>query len=324
MGSDPCSVVRWHGMTRPLRLEFPGAVWHVTSRGNEGREIFRDGQDRERFVSILGRTVSLFGWRLHAYVLMKNHHHLLVETPEPTLSRGMRQLNGLYTQAFNRRHRRVGHLLQGRFKGILVERESHLLELGRYVVLNPVRAGLVRRPNAWEWSSYRATAGLEPAPSWLRTDETLEPFGRRHGEAVRKYRAFIAEGKARDYKPWTQLEGQVYLGGDGFRKKLARRLRRRRAPRGVAKAQLHPARPAMEAVVREAERAFGELAKLGRQAWERKVVAYILRTESLATYPRIGEVLGVGEWMAGQLTRQGEQILAKDRALARRIRRIQV
>ncbi len=311
-------------MTRPLRLEFAGAVWHVTSRGNERRKIFRDDPDRDRFVSILGRTVSLFGWRLHAYVLMGNHYHLLVETPEPTLSRGMRQLNGLYTQAFNRRHRRVGHLLQGRFKGILIERESHLLELGRYVVLNPVRAGLVRRPDAWAWSSYRVTAGLKPAPLWLRTDETLEAFGKRQGEAEQKYRAFIAEGKARDYRPWTQLEGQVYLGGDGFRKKLARRLRKRLVPRDVPRPQLHPARPTMEAVVRGAERAFGKLAKLGRQAWERKVVAYVLRTESLATYPRIGEVLGVGEWMAGRLARQGEQILAKNRALGRRIRPIQI
>jgi REP element-mobilizing transposase RayT len=111
----------------------------VTSRGNERREIFRDDEDRERFLTIVGRVVRTFRWRVHAYVLMGNHYHLLVETPEPTLSRGMRHLNGVYTQGFNRRHGRVGHLLQGRFKAILVEKESHLLELARYVVLNPVR-----------------------------------------------------------------------------------------------------------------------------------------------------------------------------------------
>ena len=128
-------------MARPLRLDHAGAVWHLTSRGNERREIFREDEDRERFLRILAGVVKRFRWRVHAYVLMGNHYHLLVDTPEPTLSRGMKHLNGVYTQNFNRRHRRVGHLLQGRFKAILVERESHLLELTRYVVLNPVRPG---------------------------------------------------------------------------------------------------------------------------------------------------------------------------------------
>ena len=160
-------------VTRPLRLEHPGAVWHVTARGNERKELFRDDVDRERFLSILGRTVTLFQWRLHAYALMGNHYHLLLETPIPTLSRGMRQLNGVYTQTFNRRHRRSGHLLQGRFKAILVEKEAHLLELCRYVVLNPVRAGLVRAARDWRWSSYWATSAEERRPEWLETTWTL-------------------------------------------------------------------------------------------------------------------------------------------------------
>jgi putative transposase len=109
-------------VSRPLRLEYPGAVWHVTSRGNERRDVFRDDEDRGRFLAVLAWTVGLFRWRLHAYVLMGNHYHLLLETPEPTLSRGMRQLNGVYTRAFNRRHRRSGHLFQGRFKAIVVEK----------------------------------------------------------------------------------------------------------------------------------------------------------------------------------------------------------
>ena len=151
-------------MSRPLRLEYPGAVWHVTSRGNERKAIFADDADRIRFLDILGETVLWAGWRLHAFVLMGNHYHLLVETPETTLSRGMRRLNGVYTQYYNIRHRRSGHLFQGRFKGILVQREAHLSELIRYIVLNPVRAKLCAAAKDWRWSSFRATAGSAKAP----------------------------------------------------------------------------------------------------------------------------------------------------------------
>jgi putative transposase len=121
-------------MTRPLRIEFPGAIYHVTSRGNARRKIFLDDADRDAFLSTLAWVVERFGWICHAYCLMGNHFHLLLETPTPNLSCGMRQLNGVYTQGFNRCHRRAGHLFQGRFKAILVERDSYLLELARYVV----------------------------------------------------------------------------------------------------------------------------------------------------------------------------------------------
>jgi REP element-mobilizing transposase RayT len=135
-------------MARPLRLEFAGALYHVTARGNERRSIFlgdADG-DRAAFLGILGETCDRFNWICHAYCLMTNHYHLLLETPDANLSKGMRQLNGVYTQYVNRAHGRVGHLFEGRFKAILVERERYLLELARYVVLNPVRAGMVGTP----------------------------------------------------------------------------------------------------------------------------------------------------------------------------------
>jgi REP-associated tyrosine transposase len=132
-------------MARPLRLEFPGAIYHLTGRGNARQKIFFADPDRELFLDTFGGVVSRYGWICHAYCLMANHYHLLVETPKANLSLGMRQLNGVYTQAFNRRHKRVGHLFQGRFKAILVEKESYLLELCRYIVLNPVRVkGKVR------------------------------------------------------------------------------------------------------------------------------------------------------------------------------------
>jgi REP element-mobilizing transposase RayT len=139
-------------MARPLRIEYPGAVYHITSRGNAYQDVFLDDADRERFLEVLKQTVDRFNWLCHAYCLMMNHYHLLIETVDPTLSRGMRQLNGVYTQAFNRRHERVGHLFQGRYKAILVEKETYLLELSRYIVLNPVRAKMVKKPEEWEWS----------------------------------------------------------------------------------------------------------------------------------------------------------------------------
>ena len=151
-------------MSRPLRIEFEGTVYHVTSCGNAGQPIFEADQDRLRFLELLGREVQQQHWRCHAYCLMGNHYHLLVETPDGHLRRGMARLNAVYSQWFNRRHDRSGHLFQGRYKAILVERDPHLLELCRYVVLNPVRAGLVKKMEAWPWSSYHATVKGQRGP----------------------------------------------------------------------------------------------------------------------------------------------------------------
>jgi REP element-mobilizing transposase RayT len=202
-------------MARPLRLEFPGAVYHVTSRGNARQHIVADDRDRMQWLAVLAHVVDRYGWLCHAYCLMDNHYHLLVETPQPNLSLGMRQLNGRYTQAYNRRHHRVGHLLQGRFRSILVEKEAHLLELCRYVVLNPVRAKLIAHPRQWVWSSYRATVGESEAAPWLTTDWILGQFGQRIGTAQERYRSFVAEGRG-GTSPWDQLTGQIYLGSDEF------------------------------------------------------------------------------------------------------------
>ena len=143
-------------MARPLRIEFADAFYHITSRGDRREAIYEDDEDRKAFLNILAEVVARYNWICHAFCLMTNHYHLLIETVDGNLSQGMRQLNGVYTQASNRRHRRVGHLFQGRFKGILVDKEAYLLELSRYVVLNPVRAGMVESPEQWPWSSYRA------------------------------------------------------------------------------------------------------------------------------------------------------------------------
>ncbi|HFD31362.1 MAG TPA: transposase [Gammaproteobacteria bacterium] len=202
-------------MTRPLRIEFPGALYHVTSRGDRQEDIYLVDEDREAYLDVLNSVCERFNWVVHAYCLMSNHYHLLIETPDSNLSQGMRQLNGVYTQRFNRRHKRVGHVYQGRYKAILVQKENYLLELARYIVLNPVRAEMVRSAKDWPWSSYRATAGLKEAEDFLHVDWVLSAFAKRKSLASERYREFVSHGKNQP-KPWTALKNQIYLGTDSF------------------------------------------------------------------------------------------------------------
>ena len=175
---------------------------------------------------------------------MDNHFHLVVETPEGNLSKAMRQLNGVYTQAFNRRHQRVGHVLQGRFKAMLVDRDSYLLELCRYVVLNPVRAKTTRKADTYPWSSYRATAGLVPSPPYLAIDWLLSQFGRQRAAAQRKYQAFVSEGIGHG-SPWDEVRGQVLLGSERFVERLAPGLYEKRLLKEVPRRQRFAARPTL-------------------------------------------------------------------------------
>ncbi|MEJ5211239.1 MAG: transposase [Burkholderiales bacterium] len=236
-------------MTRPLRLEFPGAVYHITARGDGREEIFLDDADRQRFLDLLAREVQQQRWRLYAYCLMGNHYHLLLETPEANLVAGMRRLNGVYTQAFNRRHGRVGHVLQGRYKSILVDRDSYLLELCRYVVLNPVRAGLVKRPEDWAWSSYRATVGKVAAPGWLRADWVLAQFGEDPAAARQAYQRFVRAGIGAE-SPWQKLRSQIYLGSDDFLARMER-LAAASEVSGVPRGHRLPARPNPDGLLEE-------------------------------------------------------------------------
>ena len=231
-------------MARPLRIEFPGALYHVTARGNARQDIFVDDQDRQVFLSVLERVVSRMHPLVHAYCLMDNHYHLVIETPEGNLSRALRQLNGVYTQAFNRRHGRVGHVLQGRFKSILVERDSYLLELCRYVVLNPVRARIARKSDTYRWSSYRPTVGLEPVPACLSTDWLLAQFGKQRASAQRKYQRFVAEGVG-EPSPWDKVQGQILLGGEDFVARLQPGLHARESVKEIPRTQRFAARPTL-------------------------------------------------------------------------------
>lgn len=210
-------------MARPLRLEFAGALYHVTSRGNRREMIYETDKDRQTFLCVLDDVCETFNWVCHAYCLMGNHYHLMIETPEGNLSQGMRQLNGVYTQTFNRHHGRVGHVFQGRYKAILVEKEGYLLELARYIVLNPVRASMVYSAVDWPWSSYRATIGYASDLKRLHTDWLLSAFGGRRNAAIKAYERFVAEGKHQS-APWCKLRHQIYLGSEQFVEAMQKRV----------------------------------------------------------------------------------------------------
>jgi putative transposase len=215
-------------MARPLRIEFPGGIYHVTSRGDRQEPIFMEDRDRLLLLKILGQAMGRFDSTVIAYCLMGNHYHVVMRTRRPNLSQVMRHINGVYAQAFNRRHGVVGHLFQGRFKSIHVDRDAYFMEVCRYTELNPVRAGMVEGAVDWKWSSYRSHCGLAPAPDWL---ETLELHGHLLGrdartkadrlEAARLYAGFVEAG--RDQRLWERsLRQEIFLGDEPFIERVQR------------------------------------------------------------------------------------------------------
>ncbi len=209
-------------MARPLRIEFAGALYHVTSRGDRREDIYRDDEDRQIWLEVFAQVCSRFNWRCHAWCQMDNHYHILVETVEGNLSQGMRQLNGVYTQKCNRRHGVVGHVFQGRYKAILVQKDNYLLELSRYVVLNPVRARMVNDVQEWRWSSYPAMTGKETIPEWLETDWLLAYFGKRRSRCIAKYMDFVRAGIGLP-PVWDNLKHQMLLGDEAFVVKIRKK-----------------------------------------------------------------------------------------------------
>jgi putative transposase len=203
-------------MARPLRIEYPGAFYHVTSRGNERRPVYRSAGDREQFLSYLESATSRYRARVHCYCLMSNHYHLLVETPNGNLSQIMRHVNGAYTTYFNVKRERAGHLFQGRYRAILVDRGEYGAELSRYIHLNPVRARMVESAAQYRWSSFRAYAGLSATPTWLERSVILPGFGATEGEAHARYSDFVEAGQPEAGSPLEKVVGSTILGSRGF------------------------------------------------------------------------------------------------------------
>jgi len=235
-------------MTRPLRIEFEGAVYHITSRGNAKQAIFLDEKDFAGFLRVLCYVVKRYHFILHTFCLMNNHYHLLIETPYGNLSRGMRQLNGLHTQRFNQRHKRVGHLLQGRYKAILVDKDNYLLELCRYVVLNPVRAKIVKDPKDWEWSAYQATTGHKGIPC-LTTDWILAQFGKEQKAASRGYQAFVLSGIKAE-SPLKAIKGQLFLGQENFIDEIKHLIRGKENLKEIPRKQRYVTRPPLNEIIK--------------------------------------------------------------------------
>lgn len=206
-------------MSRPIRIEFPGAIYHVSSRGHDNQMIFIDDDDKKFFLDLLQKIVGRFHWICHAFCLMSDHYHLVIETPEGNLSIGMRELNGGYTQRFNRRYVMQGPVMQGRFKAILVERESHLLPVCRHVVLNPLRLRKVRQLDKYRWSSYRSTAGLDDASTGLSPDWIWRQMGKSKKKAPERYQEYVKAGADLD-APWSQVQRQILLGRPEFVEKM--------------------------------------------------------------------------------------------------------
>lgn len=254
-------------MSRPLRIEYPGALYNVTTRGNARRAIFKDNRDRLLFLDALKKVTDRYHWICHAYCLMNNHYHLVIETPEGNLAKGMRQLNGIYTQAYNRRHRRVGHLFQGRYKAIVVDKESHLLEVCRYVVLNPVRAKAIKDVEKWKWSSYGGTSGLAKPHVVLTVDWVLAQFGEKRTLAQKRYGEFVKDGIGGE-KIHDTVKAQSILGREDFVEKLIKHVRGHEKFKEIPREQRYLGRP------RLAEHFKGVQ---GKQRRDRKIIEAVER-----------------------------------------------
>ena len=281
-------------MARSLRPQFPGAVYHITARGNDRRNIYYDEKDNLRFLKLLEQTVQQYRWLCHGYCLMSNHYHLLLETPEPNLAKGMKRLNSRYCITFNKRYRRVGHVLQGRYGAIVVQMEKHLLELTRYVVLNPVRAGVVERPDEWKWSSYLATAGKNKPPPFLTTDWILAHFGKKRKAACENYIRFVYDGIGKK-GPWDQIGGGIYLGDAQFIQDVEAWIDRDLISKEVPLIQRKAARPALDDLFNE---------KTRKSKKERNLRVLQAFQEHLYTQKEIGECLDLHPSYLSRLIKQ--------------------
>jgi len=234
-------------MSRPLRIEFSGAVYHITSRGTGKRNIFFNNKDRKMFLSLLWEVVEREKWICYAYCLMDNHYHLLIETTRPNLSRGMRELNGIYAQKLNYIKNSVGHVFESRYKSILVDKDNYLLELCRYIALNPVRAKMVENPEDWKWSSYRATLGSIKPPKYLNVLWILSNFDENIEKSKKKYKKFVLEGIGKE-SPWRELRGRIFLGSKKFIEEHEEKLSAKESEKEIAKTERFASRPDLEEI----------------------------------------------------------------------------
>ncbi len=283
-------------MARQLRIEYEGAFYHVTSRGNQKERIFWDNKDREELKKIIKRTKERYKYLLHAYVFMDNHYHLLIETPYTNIKQVMQNINTSYTVYINRRHKRAGHLFQGRYKAYIVDKESYLLELGRYIHLNPVRAGIVERPEDYKWSSYRDYIYGGKGVTITDTEDTLYSFSKKRAIAAKKYYEFVNAG-IKVESPFKDAVGNI-LGGERFRERIKRHLKGIQDKVEISDIKKIEPKHKLEDVVRGAADYYGiEEGKLLKRKRatdkQRKVAIYLSKVLSGSKNIEVGRVFGV-------------------------------
>jgi putative transposase len=311
-------------MARPLRVEFAGALYHLTGRGNSRRRIFADEGDCAKFVQLLIESLRRYEVVLHAYVLMGNHYHLMAETRRANLGRWMHWLTTAYTVYFNRRHKRAGHLFQGRYKSIVVEAEGYLLSLSRYVHLNPVRGKVMGRGDpierrkllrSWRWSSYRGYSGLAKAEPWVTQERVLGEIGGRARERRVRYRRFVEEGLLREIEsPWEAVQWQTALGREHFLQRLKDHVeKRRQGHREVPALRQLRRQPEAQFILKGVARAYGcskeHLLSRGTRGNEARAVAMTLVWDCCGlNLQEVGELFGgTGYTAISQMIRRTRQ-----------------
>jgi REP element-mobilizing transposase RayT len=304
-------------MGRPLRIEYPGAFYHVTSRGNEKKDIFKSEADREKFLTYLESAAERYEAVIHAYCLMSNHYHLMIETPDGNLSRIMKHINNSYTNYFNLKRKRAGHLLQGRYKAILIEADTYAAELSRYIHLNPVRAKMVSSPEEYQWSSCsRYLEGTEP--SWLSTSLVLGYFdsGSKDGDRRRRYRDYLFEAIGK--KSPDLLAGSAastILGSDDFVREIREKyLEGRTSDRDIPALRKLTGRPDILMIKLATEEAFPGNGRLARAAG-----IYLCHRFSGAKLKDIGDLYGISESGVTQAGKRFEETMKKDSSLEKRV-----
>ena len=295
-------------MGRPLRIEYPGAFYHVTSRGNEQKDVFKSQRDREKFLEYLESATVRYGTSIHVYCLMSNHYHLLVETPEGNLSQIMRHINGAYTNYFNVKRKRSGHLFQGRYKAILVEADVYATELSRYIHLNPVRVGMVAKPEEYRWSSYQSYIGECKSPVWLKTDFILCYFGKDTKVAGKEYHRFVTDLLEKEYtSPLARSVAAAILGSSEFIEEIEEKYLLDREPdRNLPELRKVSRRLSLDEIIQAGKSYFDA------EQTSDKAIIYLCHKYSGARLKEIGERFGVGESAVSQISKRFVQKMNED------------
>ena len=318
-------------MSRPLRIEYPGAYYHVMNRGRGRQQIFRHREDYQRFLKLLGETHRMWGVRVHAYCLLPNHYHLLLETPQGNLSRALRHIDGLYTQQYNRVHSTDGPLFRGRYKAILIEADHYLLQLIRYIHLNPVEANLVREPGSYLWSSHRHYLGKEEKPDGLVTDEVLGRFNSRSARAVERYQAFIGDGLDKDTQQlYSRGNFPAMWGSQGFREKIRKQLAKGRMDYEIPERKRQQRRASLKTIEDVVIKSYGisrqELLRKRRGHWNepRNLAIYLGRMVGGCRLKEIGNRWGQLQYSSvSRMVDSVRRLMEKDRSFRQRVEGIE-